>query len=89
MKILLVTILAGLLASTARALFLELISKLRVTHVDMIKAIGTLYHGNYYFSLMRGYVTHYAFGMVSAFVYLFLLSVFHPPTIAASAAYGA
>ena len=89
MKILLVSILAGLLASTARALFLELISKLRVTHVDMIKAIGTLYHGNYYFSLMRGYVTHYAFGMVSAFVYLFLLSVFQPPTIAASAAYGA
>ena len=89
MTVMLVTILAGLAASTARAALLELISKLRVTHVDMIKTIGTLYHGEYYHSLMRGYVTHYIFGLVSAFTYLFLLSVFQPATIASSAAYGA
>jgi hypothetical protein len=89
MKVILITILAGLAASTVRAALLELISKLRVTHVDMIKAIGTLYHGEYYHSLLRGYVTHYVFGMVSAFTYLFLLSVFQPATIASSAAYGA
>ena len=89
MTVILVTILAGLAASTVRAAFLELISKLRVTHVDMIKAIGTLYHGEYYHSLLRGYVTHYVFGMVSAFTYLLLLSVFQPATIVGSAAYGA
>ncbi len=89
MTVILVTILAGLAASTVRAALLELISKLRITHVDMIKAIGTLYHGEYYHSLLRGYVTHYVFGLVSAFIYLFLLSVFQPATIAASAAYGA
>ena len=89
MTVILVTILAGLAASTVRAALLELISKLRVTHVDMIKAIGTLYHGAYYHSMMRGYITHYAFGMVSAFIYLFLLSVFQPATIAGYAAFGA
>ena len=89
MKVILVTILAGLAASTVRAALLELISKMRVVHVDMIKAIGTLYHGEYYHSLLRGYVTHYIFGLVSAFTYLLLLSVFQPPTIIASAAYGA
>jgi hypothetical protein len=89
MTVILVTILAGLAASTVRAALLEMISKLRVTHVDMIKAIGTLYHGDYYHSLMRGYVTHYAFGMVSAFIYLFLLSVFQPATIAGYTAFGA
>lgn len=88
MKVILVTILAGLAATTVRAAVLEIISKLRVTHVDMIKAIGTLYHGEYYHSLYRGYVTHYIFGLVSAFIYLLLLSVFQPSTVATSAAYG-
>ncbi|MFI5323493.1 MAG: hypothetical protein ACHQ6U_08180 [Thermodesulfobacteriota bacterium] len=89
MKIILVTILAGLAASTVRALVLELISKLRIVHVDMFKAIVTLYHGEYYHSLLRGYVTNYIFGLASAFVYLLLLSVFQPATVGASAAYGA
>lgn len=57
--------------------------------MDMIKAIGTLYHGEYYHSLLRGYVTNYIFGLASAFVYLLLLSVFQPATVGASAAYGA
>jgi uncharacterized membrane protein YagU involved in acid resistance len=88
MKVILVTILAGLAASTIRAMILELVSKLRVVHVDMIKAIGTLYHGDYYHSLLRGYVTTYLFGLVSAFIYLLLLSVFEPSSVWASAAFG-
>ncbi len=41
MKIILVTILPGIVASTVRALFLELISKFRIVHLYMIKAIGS------------------------------------------------
>lgn len=89
MKVLLVTILAGFAATTVRALLLELISKIRITHVDMIRAVGSLYHGGFYHSLLRGFVTHYIFGLVSAFVYLLLLSVFQPSTVWASTAYGA
>ena len=89
MKIILVTILAGIVASTVRALLLELISKIRVVHIDMIKAIGSLYHGLYGHVLLRGFGVHYLFGLVSAFIYMFLLSVFQPATIIGSAAYGA
>lgn len=89
MKVILVTILAGIVASSVRAVILESISKLRVTHVDMIKAIGSLYHGLYGHVLLRGFGVHYLFGLISAFIYLFLLSVFQPETIGASAAYGA
>ena len=88
MKYILVTLLAGIAATTVRILFLELISKIRQAHVDMIKAIGTLYHGSYYHALLRGFSVHYAFGIVSAFVYLLLLGVFQPLTIFSSAAYG-
>jgi hypothetical protein len=89
MKYILVTLLAGIAATTVRILFLELISKIRQAHVDMIKAIGTLYHGSYYHALLRGVSAHYAFGIVSAFIYLLLLGVFQPLTIYSSALYGA
>jgi len=89
MKIILVTLLGGIAATTARVLLLEIISKVRITHVDMIKAIGTLYHGLYFHSMFRGVITHYIFGIISAFIYMFLLSVFQPTTIITSAAYGA
>lgn len=88
MKVVLVTILAGILASTGRVIFLELISKLRAVHVDMIKAIGTLYHGEYGHPLLRGFGAHYFFGIISAFIYLFLLSVIQPGTVVSSAAFG-
>jgi uncharacterized membrane protein YagU involved in acid resistance len=88
MKYILVTLLAGIAATTARVLFLELITKLRQVHVDMIKAIGTLYHGSYYHALLRGFTAHYVFGIISAFIYLLLLGVFHPLTIYSSALYG-
>jgi len=88
MKYVLITLIAGIVASTARILFLELISKIRQAHVDMIKAIGTLYHGTYYHALLRGVSAHYTFGIVSAFIYLLLLGVFQPLTIYGSALYG-
>ncbi len=88
MKVILVTLLAGIAATTVRVLFLELISKMRQTHVDMIKAIGTLYHGSYYHALFRGVTAHFLFGIVSAFIYLLLLAVFQPFSIYSSAAYG-
>lgn len=88
MKYILVTLLAGIAATTARVLFLELMTKLRQVHVDMIKAIGTLYHGSYYHALLRGFTAHYVFGIVSAFIYLLLLGVFQPLTIYGSALYG-
>lgn len=89
MKIILITILAGIAATTVRALFLELISKIRIVHVDMIKAIGSLYHGLSGHVLLRGFGAHYLFGLVSAIIYMILLSAFQPPTIVASAAFGA
>ena len=88
MKYILITLVAGIAATTARVLFLELMSKIRQAHVDMIKAIGTLYHGSYYHAFLRGFSAHYVFGIVSAFIYLLLLGVFQPLTIYGSALYG-
>lgn len=88
MKVILVTLLGAILATTVRVLFLELISKIRNIHVDMIKAIGTLYHGSFHHAILRGLVPHYLFGIVSAFIYLLLLAIFSPGSIAGSAAFG-
>ena len=74
MKVFLLTVLAGIVASTVRFAFLELISKLRESHVDLIQAIGTIYHGSYNHSLFRGAFVHYFFGLGAAFVYLLFQS---------------
>lgn len=88
MKVFLLTSLGGIVASTVRFAFLELISRLRQSHVDMIQAIGTIYHGSYSHSVFRGAFVQYFFGIGSAFIYLLLLAVFQPPTVFAAAAYG-
>jgi uncharacterized membrane protein YagU involved in acid resistance len=88
MKYILITLIAGIAATTLRVLFLEIISKFRKVHVDMIQAIGTLYHGSFHHAIRRGLVVHYIFGIVSAFIYLLLLAVFSPGSVAASAAFG-
>lgn len=88
MKYILITLIAWIAATTIRVFFLELISKIRYVHVDMIKAIGTLYHGSFHHAIRRGLLVQYAFGLVSAFIYLLLLAVFSPASVAASAAYG-
>ena len=88
MKYIIITLVAGIAATTVRVVFLEILGKIRQVHVDMIKAIGTLYHGSYYHALLRGFTAHYVFGIVSAFIYLLLLGVFQPLTIYTSAMYG-
>ena len=88
MKYIIITLVAGIVATTVRVVFLEILGKIRQVHVDMIKAIGTLYHGSYYHALLRGFTAHYVFGIVSAFIYLLLLGVFQPLTIYTSAMYG-
>lgn len=88
MKVFLLTVLAGLVASAVRFAFLEIISRLRESHVDLIEAIGTVYHGSYKHAIFRGTFVQFFFGLGAAFVYLLLLAVFQPPTVYASAAYG-
>lgn len=83
MKYILIPLQACIVATIVRVLLLEIISKLRQVHVDMIKAIGTLYH-----ALLRGFTEYYVFGIVSAFIYLLFLGVFQPHTIYGSALYG-
>jgi len=89
MDVIIVTLIGGILATSARVVFLELVSKLRAVHVDMIKVVGTLYHGSYEHSLLKGVGAHFLFGIIAAFIYLFLISVFSPATILASLGYGA
>ena len=88
MKYILITLIAGIAATTLRVVFLEVISKIRQVHVDMIQAIGTLYHGSFHQAFRRGLTVHYVFGIISVFIYLLLLSVFSPGSVAASAAFG-
>jgi hypothetical protein len=88
MKIILVIIIAGILGATGRILLLELVSRVRVTHVDPIKAVGTLYHGYFGHPFLRGIGANYLFGIISAFIYLVLVSFICPvASIPATAAF--
>ena len=87
-KYVIITLVEGNATTTVRVVFLEILGKIRQVHVDMIKAIGTLYHGSYYHALLRGFTAHYVFGIVSACIYLLLLGVFQPFTVYTSVMYG-
>lgn len=90
MKVILITIIAGILGATVRILFLEMISRVRVAHVDPVKAVGTLYHGYIGHPLIRGIGAHYLFGIISAFIYLALISFVSPSaSVPVTAAFGA
>lgn len=90
MKVILVTIIAGILGATGRILLLELISRMRITHVDAVKAVGTLYHGYFGHPLLRGVGANYLFGVISAFIYLTLISFVCPASsVLVTAGFGA
>jgi hypothetical protein len=59
MKLILITIIAGIVGATGRILLLELISRVRIAHVDAVKAVGTLYHGYFGHPLLRGVGANY------------------------------
>ncbi len=88
MKIILFTIAAAVAGATIRILFLELINRLRSTHIDLIKAIGTLYRGSFEHVLLKGITAHYIGGLIDTLFYLVLLSVFSPGSVLVSALYG-
>lgn len=88
MKILIFTIIAAAAGATVRIIFLEIINRLRSTHIDLIKAIGTLYRGSFEHVLLKGISAHYIGGLIDTLFYLILLSVFNPGSIVISALYG-
>lgn len=88
MDIFLFTIIAAVAGATVRIIFLEIINHLRSTHIDLIKAIGTLYKGSYEHVLLKGISAHYIGGLIDTLFYLVLISVFNPGSIILSALYG-
>lgn len=88
MKIILIFLIAAVAGATVRIIFLELINRLRSTHIDLIKAIGTLYRGSFEHVLLKGISAHYIGGLIDTLFYLLLISVFNPGTILVSALYG-
>ena len=88
MKILIFTIIAAVAGATVRIIFLEIINRLRSTHIDLIKAIGTLYRGSFEHVMLKGISAHYIGGLIDTLFYLVLLSVFNPGSILVSALFG-
>jgi hypothetical protein len=81
---------AGILGATGRILLLQLMRRMNITHVDTLKAIGTLYHGYFGHPLLRGVGANYLFGIISAFIYLALISFVCPAaSIPVTAGFGA
>ena len=70
------TILIGVLATSMMTFFLWTITAKKMINVDMVRAIGSFIVRTEKNSLLPGIVTHICAGVVFAFCYVFLFSIF-------------
>ena len=89
MEYFVIILIAYLAATTLRVLLLKLIASKKKSHIDLIKAVGTLYHGSYSHALLKGLGQHYFIGLINAVIYFILISVFNPGSAITSCLYGA
>ena len=88
MKYVVFILLAYLVATTVRVLLLEFIISKRKSHIDLIKAVGTLYQGSYSHALLSGIGQHYFIGLINTIIYSILIDVFNPGSVITSSLYG-
>ena len=83
------TILAGLIGTGGMTLVMWLISKSGMANADMVRAIGSLFSRSLDESLAPGLIIHFIIGGLIAFIYVILISLFHPTSVAATIGTGA
>ena len=83
------TILAGLIGTGGMTLAMWLIHKSGMANADMVRAIGSLFSRDLDESLTPGLIIHFVIGALIAFIYVILISLFHPTSVAATIGTGA
>jgi hypothetical protein len=80
MGFLAVSVIAGLIGTLGMTLFLWLVNKTGIANADMVRALGSGIVRSYEKSLVPGLIVHFAAGIPIAMIYLWVLSLFQPPS---------
>ena len=82
------TILAGVAGTAGMSIVLWGISHTGIANAAMIRAIGSLFTRSYEDSFGLGLTVHFIVGIIIAFVYVALISLFAPTSLAGAIALG-
>jgi len=89
MAYVILTIIAGLIGTGGMTLAMWLINKSGMANADMVRAIGSIFTRNLDESLTPGLIIHFIVGSLIAFIYVILISLFAPTSVAATIGTGA
>lgn len=89
MNAFLLTIVAGIVGTVGMSLAMWIITKSGIANAAMIRAIGSLFTKSYDNSFGPGLVIHFISGIFFAFLYVILISIFAPTSVAAAIGTGA
>ena len=89
MSIFLLTVLAGLVGTAGMSLALWGITHTGIANAGMIRAIGSMFTKSYEDSFGPGLIVHLIAGVIIAFIYVALISLLAPESLAGTIAYGA
>ena len=88
MKLIIYTIIAGLIGTTGMTLVMAAINRLGFANADMIRAIGSIFTRDYDDSVTPGFITHFGMGIIIAFFYVLIISFLAPHSIISASAAG-
>jgi len=88
MSTFLITVLAGLIATSGMSILMWAITRSGVADADMIRAIGTIFTRSERSTFTVGLVTHYIVGVIIAFAYVALISVIGYSSVAGAIGLG-
>ncbi|MEZ4547641.1 MAG: hypothetical protein R3B51_07950 [Thermodesulfobacteriota bacterium] len=88
MSTFLITVLAGLIATSGMSILMWAITRSGVADADMIRAIGTIFTRSEKSTFTVGLVTHYIVGVIIAFAYVALISVIGYSSVAGAIGLG-
>lgn len=81
MRLILIPIFAGFIATGGITLVLWLIDKSGWTNADMVRAIGSLFTKSYENALRVGLIIHFTMGIIISAVYLHFLALLNLPSL--------
>ena len=88
MNALIITVLAGVIGTAGMSILLWGVTRSGIANAAMIRAIGSLFTQTYEDSFGPGLVAHFVVGIIIAFVYIALISLFAPTSLAGTIALG-
>lgn len=83
-----ISIVSGIIATAGMTLFMNYISKTGFANANMVRAIGTIFTKNLDEGYNLGLTLHFIAGILIAFVYISLISLYGPTNIYGYAGFG-